>query len=262
MTEPDRGGSADGAQPGRPEAGTGDREVIAAYQHGLTLSECADKFRLSSATVANIMKRHGVSRRARGPRGPSAATRQAVIAAYRDEGLSIKECIRRAGVSRETVHTILDGAGIHRDPRRRALRTAVDRRALAKAYREGMSLRQCAARFGIAPATVVSVLDQQREPRRRAARSVVDEDALLARYRTGVSVSRCAREFGISRDVAAGVLDRRGVPRHRQRSGVDERALVAAYQQSLSVSECARKFGISPRTVGRMLDRHNITRQY
>jgi transposase len=151
---------------------------------------------------------------------------------------------------------------VQRDPSRRALRTRVDRQAVAAAYQQGMTIRQCAVAFGIAQATVANVLDREGVPRRRHGRVPargVDEDALLARYRAGLSVSACAREFGISRDVATGILNRRGVPR-RPPARVNERAVVAAYQRSRSVRECAREFGITRRTAIRVLDRHRISR--
>src|SRR5690349_4878502 len=69
----------------------------------------------------------------------------AVAAAYRDHRLTMQQCAALFGVSRTTIMKLLATAGVtSRRPGRE-----VDEPAVAAAYQDGLSLRECAARFGV-----------------------------------------------------------------------------------------------------------------
>jgi hypothetical protein len=70
------------------------------------------------------------------------------------------------GVSRTTVMKFLAAQGItSRRPGR-----ALDEPTVADAYRNGLSLRECAARFGASERRIATVLERQGVPRRPVGR--------------------------------------------------------------------------------------------
>jgi Uncharacterised protein family (UPF0175) len=91
----------------------------------------------------------------------------AVVAAYRDRQLTLKQCAAMFGVSRTTIMKFLAAEGVAvRRPGR-----DLDERAVAVAYQdERLSLRECAVRFGISERRVAAVLDRQGVPRRPVGR--------------------------------------------------------------------------------------------
>jgi excisionase family DNA binding protein len=91
----------------------------------------------------------------------------AVAAAYRDRGMTVKECAALFGVSRTTITKILAAEHI---PLRRP-GEGVDDRAVVTAYRDRrMSLHDTASRFGISQRRVTAILDQHGVRRRPAGR--------------------------------------------------------------------------------------------
>ena len=91
----------------------------------------------------------------------------AVVAAYRDRQLTVKQCTAMFGVSRTTIMKFLAAEGVAvRRPGR-----DLDERAVAAAYRdERLSLHECAVRFGISERHVATILDRQGVPRRPVGR--------------------------------------------------------------------------------------------
>jgi transcriptional regulator with XRE-family HTH domain len=82
------------------------------------------------------------------------------------------------------------------------------------AYRDRqLTLKQCAAMFGVSRTTIMKFLAAEGVAVRRPGRDL-DERAVAAAYRDeGLSLHQCAVCFGISERRVAAVLDRQGVPR-------------------------------------------------
>ena len=90
----------------------------------------------------------------------------AVAAAYRDQQMTMQQCAVLFGVSRTTIMKFLAAAEV--TPRRPG--RDLDEPAVAAAYRDGLSLRECAARFGVSERRVAAVLEHQGVPRRPVGR--------------------------------------------------------------------------------------------
>jgi hypothetical protein len=86
--------------------------------------------------------------------------------------------------------------------------------AVAAAYRDRhLTLKQCAAMFGVSRTTIMKFLAAEGVAVRRPGRDL-DERVLAAAYRDQrLSLHQCAVRFGISERRVAAVLDRQGVPR-------------------------------------------------
>jgi len=86
--------------------------------------------------------------------------------------------------------------------------------AVAAAYRDRlMTVKQCAAMFGVSRTTVMKFLAAEGVALRRPGGDV-DERAVVTAYRDErLSLHGCAARFGISQRRVAAVLERHGVPR-------------------------------------------------
>ena len=86
--------------------------------------------------------------------------------------------------------------------------------AVATAYRDRhLTLKQCAAMFGVSRTTIMKFLAAEGVAARRPGRDL-DERAVAAAYRDErLSLHECALRFGISERRVAAILDRQGVPR-------------------------------------------------
>ena len=86
--------------------------------------------------------------------------------------------------------------------------------AVATAYRDRhLTLKQCAAMFGVSRTTIMKFLAAEGVAVRRPGRDL-DERAVAVVYRDErLSLHECAVRFGISERRVAAVLDRQGVPR-------------------------------------------------
>jgi hypothetical protein len=85
---------------------------------------------------------------------------------------------------------------------------------LAAAYRDRqLTVRQCAAMFGVSRTTILKFLAAEGVAVRRPGRDL-DERAVAVAYRDErLSLHECAARFGISERRVATILDRQGVPR-------------------------------------------------
>jgi predicted DNA-binding protein (UPF0251 family) len=86
--------------------------------------------------------------------------------------------------------------------------------AVAAAYLDRlMTVKQCAAMFGVSRTTIANFLAAEGIALRRPGDGV-DDQAVVAAYRDqGLSLHDCAERFGISQRRVAAVLERHGVPR-------------------------------------------------
>jgi hypothetical protein len=91
----------------------------------------------------------------------------AVVAAYRDQGMTLKQCAKLFGVSRTTISNILAAQQI--PPRKPG--DGIDDRAVITAYRDRrLSLHATAAQFNISPRRVTTILTRHNIPRRPVGR--------------------------------------------------------------------------------------------
>ena len=114
--------------------------------------------------------------------------------------------------------------------------------AVAAAYRDRlMTVKQCAAMFGVSRTTIMKFLAAEGVALRRPGDDV-DEQAMVTAYRDErLSLHGCAARFGISQRRVAAVLERHGVP--RRPVGRPPRRLPHAIRGALGKRLPDRSFG-------------------
>ena len=148
--------------------------------------------------------------------GPAPVVDVAVLAVDYAAGQSLRRCGSWWGISAAEAARLLRGAGV-------GLRVALSCRAgsepgvVAEAYRGGLTLAQCAARFQVSIQTVVRRLDEAGVPRRSCGRPRSEPAAataeMAAAYLAGHTLAWCGAAWGISAAAAGRRLDEAGIPR-------------------------------------------------
>ena len=148
--------------------------------------------------------------------GPAPVVDVAVLAVDYAAGQSLRRCGSWWGISAAEAARLLRGAGV-------GLRVALSCRAgsepgvVAEAYRGGLTLAQCAARFQVSIQTVVRRLDEAGVPRRGLSRPRSEPAAataeMAAAYLAGHTLAWCGAAWGISAAAAGRRLDEAGIPR-------------------------------------------------
>jgi hypothetical protein len=166
-------GGKDAMEPGAPDELAGLRDAFPGYRFRrkeirgvacyLAQARCAADAPLAAARSPAILADMLAAAAGR----PVRLRAGAVAAAYRDQGMTVKQCAELFGVSRTTIVKFLTARGV-------ALRrpgAGVDDQAVVTAYRDGgLSLHECAARFGISQRRVTAVLDRHGVARRPPGR--------------------------------------------------------------------------------------------
>lgn len=145
--------------------------LISAYRdRQLTIAQCAEEFATSPSTVRRILRRNDIPARPPGRRSPRGLPEQAIVSAYRDERLSVRQCAARFTASTKTIIRVLEQAGVPRRPSGRSSPTVDDEQLIAAYVNQGLSVRQCAQRFRISPGAVLRALDRGGVERTRGRR--------------------------------------------------------------------------------------------
>jgi len=142
----------------------------------------------------------------------------------------------------------------------------VDPAAFAAAYDTGLTITECAARFGVSFGTARNRLVAAGVVfRRHGQRPASSGPALAAAYDAGATIAECAAQFGIpfgtarNRLIAAGVVLRQRGPRQPVITRVDLGALAAGHSAGMSQHRLAAVHGTSPTTISRILASAGIT---
>jgi transposase-like protein len=183
--------------------------LISAYvDEGLSVGECAIRFNVSNGPVRRVLDGYGIARDP-GRRKPRINIDEgSLVAAYRDEGLTVEACARKFGISAKAADRVLDR---HRVARRPPPELTVSGEAVVSAYRDaGKSVQACARKFGINPSAVLRILDRHKVPRRPPRRRFAGINVaavLVAVTREGKTLADTATAFGISRQTVKRIRD-------------------------------------------------------
>lgn len=123
--------------------------IRAHYDAGYSRTECQAKFGFSNGAWNRAVGRGEIRPRPR-TAGERAAGKRAAIAKLREEGRSYSDIAQILGISKATVAYHARRMGIPVDER--AARR-YDWRVIAEAYNSGLSVRECAERFGFCMAS-------------------------------------------------------------------------------------------------------------
>ena len=86
-----------------------------AYAAGATVEELAERHGCSVTTIREVLQRHGVTLRARGPRNPLAGQQDEVARNY-VAGATVRELVERYGANQRTIRKALADAGVEMRP--------------------------------------------------------------------------------------------------------------------------------------------------
>jgi hypothetical protein len=176
------------------------QEIRSYYETGHTVGECQERFGFSNgAWHRAVEKGHVVAR----PKwsGPRASKKRAEIGRLREAGLSYTEIAKKLGLSKPTVAYHARRLGIPADDR---FARRYDWGEIQRSYDSGLSVRQCAARFGFNLASwhqAVNCGDIDPRPREMplehllvAGREQTSRTHLKNRLlKTGLKKNRCER---------------------------------------------------------------------
>jgi transposase-like protein len=192
--------------------------LIRAYvSEGLSVGECAIRFKVSCGPVRRVLDSHGIARDPARRKPRINIDEGSLVAAYREEGLTVEACARKFGISAKAADRVLDR---HRVPRRPPPELTVSAEAVVSAYLDaGKSVQACAREFRISPSAVLRILDRHQVPRRRPRPRFagINVPAVLAAItREGRTIADTATAFGISRQTVERIRDSYPVPPARE----------------------------------------------
>ena len=165
MTHQQRRPMADRSSVGTTELETRDRAIVERVATGLSLRAVGAEFSVSHTVVRKIAARAGVhsSGHRRGP-PPWPAHRLAELRRLRSEGLSMGEIAQRLGVSKTTVHKLINRHGMPMlaiPTRKKSCRESeheARNRIIAARVAAGASHSKAGAEFGITPQRVSQIM--------------------------------------------------------------------------------------------------------
>lgn len=149
---------------------------------------------------------------------------------------------------------------------------------IANAYEQGSAIKEIAARLGVAPKTVRTILGRMnveiRSNRLSHPRPILPDSVIVAQYEDGASTTELAKTYEVSSETIRRLLMRHNVrlrPAHqaiattanyRQPMTEEQRAeVVRLYQQGLSAEQVAKRMGFaSRRTVLNVTGAAGVTR--
>lgn len=148
----------------------------------------------------------------------------------------------------------------------------IDCMALALAYQGGLSMGQCAARFGVPRPTIRNYLVAAGVvSRKRKVAQTLDEASLRAAYDGGMTIRGCADLFEVSVQTVKNYCRRFNIKSRGRRGrrilrgsvkALDRHAVIAMYREGASLQECAKRFGIpNESTVARVLANAGVNRR-
>jgi DNA-binding CsgD family transcriptional regulator len=202
------------------------KAISACYEAGHSREECEQKFKFSNGAWSRAVDRGDIQPRPRSS-GLRAAEKRERIGRLRAQGMSYAAIARELGVTKPTVAYHARRLGIPADakPARR-----YDWSEIQEAYDSGLSVRQCAARFGFNLASWHGAVKRGAVVARPAAmpiedllvvgREITNRSHLKARLlKEGLKENRCE---------ACGITEWRGKPlsmqlHHANGDGQDNR---------------------------------------
>jgi uncharacterized protein (DUF433 family) len=225
-------------------------DLLAEYAGGASVAALAAQFAVDATTVRAVLNGHGVhvrsaaeqrirqtdaeaqrcTPRRHGCRWAGEADIVALLTAYAD-GASRRAVARDFNLSPGTVERILTAHGhVLRDRSAQAIRQPLDLKAVARARRDGVPVRELVEEAGISRQALSRRLTNQgygpdqlqprpctkRKHRCRWARTV-PVGSLLARYDKGASQTELADRFSITRETVRRILDDHGFHRRSVR---------------------------------------------
>lgn len=190
------------------QPGPGDGPLVTAYlEEGLSVGQCAGRFQVSTDAVRRVLDSHGIPRDPQRRKPRIRIDEHGLITAYRDDGLSLRECAQKFSISTGTAARVL---ARHRIPQRPRPRSADHDEAIISACRdEDLSLKECARKLGIDYETARRALRRHGIDPPGRATAGLDVDAVVsACTREGLTFEACAARFGIGKETVRRIVRR------------------------------------------------------
>jgi DNA-binding CsgD family transcriptional regulator len=190
----------------------------------MSIPDVAKELGTNIRTVHRRMIEHGIPRRNPGTRpahgGPrrrpaTALTPKFLVEAYERKQMTTGEIAAQTGFSVDSVRYYLARAGIPIRGVRFTLQYDIDRKRLVRLRRQGLTVKQIAARFGCSEATIERALRRYGlfPPTRPTLVDRVDPKRLAKLRKEGVPVAEIARQLGCSPRTVDRAFQRYGIGR-------------------------------------------------
>ncbi|SRR6266849_4640096 len=198
-----------------------EREIIAFYQQGLSVSALSIQFGISDKSIYRMFKKNGITPRRRSGKGKrlTQAQKEDIIASY-CQGIPAPKLASRYGINSITVYRVLERNGV----KRRTISeifgklTQAQKEDIIASYRQGIPTSKLASRYEIGGTAVYRVLERNGVKRRTNSEifgklSQEQEEDIVASYRQGIPVSKLASRYEMGDSTVYRVLGRNGVKR-------------------------------------------------
>jgi transposase len=154
--------------------------MVAAYASGERVTHIANRFSVSVATAASVLKRNGIvldQRKARTHNSPSEETIAEMVRLYVDDALNMRDISERIGVAHSTVVRYLNQSGIQIRANVKRHKLSVEQRAdLVRRYHAGENFKDLERAYGVSCEVVTACLKEAgtkaRAPGKRLPASV------------------------------------------------------------------------------------------
>jgi len=140
-----------------------EREIIAFYQQGLSVSALSIQFGISDKSIYRMFKKNGITPRRRSGKGKrlTQAQKEDIIASY-CQGIPAPKLASRYGINSITVYRVLERNGV----KRRTISeifgklTQAQKEDIIASYRQGIPASKLASRYEIGGTAVYRVLER------------------------------------------------------------------------------------------------------
>jgi|SRR5450755_96292 len=234
-------------------------EVTVLYQAGHTVTQIARRFQAAPSTVLRRLDEAGVPRRPTSLPVPFPVAEAARRVGQ--DGASFAEIARTYRVSADAVRRQLTARGVRAPRGAPRLRRVSAAEVAALHERDGLSMAQIAAHFGVSRSLVGARLDEAGVARRLRGKPVPLAEA-AARYQDGASLAALAARYSVSTAAVSRQLTAAGVtvrlPGGRRKDiPVGEAARLYAAGQTMA--QIAREYGICATVIYNRLTEAGVT---
>lgn len=218
-------------------------EVARLYRAGQTVMQIAGRYQAAPATILRRLDTAGVTRRPCSVPGPFPAGEAA--RRVTEEGASCAELARAYGVTADLVRRRLAARGVRAPLGAPRLRRVTAAQVADLYVRDGLTMSQIAAQYGVSRWLVAARLEEAAVTARRRGNPVPVAEA-AARYQDGASLAALAAGYSVSAGTLSRQLTAAGVTMRRpggRRKDIPVDQAAALYAAGQSMSQIAAVYG-------------------
>jgi len=173
-------------------------------------------------------------------------------------GMTIPHLAKKYGVSKDTIRSRLDGAGINPCkffPNGDKLELPVDQ--IISEYKAGMSISQLAEWYGVSTSTIRDRLPKT-EIRGKGVIPMFPIDQAISEYESGMPIKQIAEKHGVSYTTVRHHILKAGLIEAKKRVKLSMDQVISEYKSGMSTAQIAEKHGVSYSKIKRHLEKSGV----